>query len=220
MSARLGAPACLFLLKTAESDVVLCGSSTRIDGTLAEVAKERPDIRMLPMLTREEFDKPNAAPQPPFVRDIPDRDAEHVQVALMAHSSGSTGMPKPLLLSHRHLMNSMVSGTGLRAFNALPWYHVHGLITFLQAMWMRRPAHLFNPHLPLTAANVVAALRVVQPEICHCVPYVLSLIAEDPAGVELLKQCRFVTSAGAKTPDELGDRLIEAGVNLGVIYGL
>lgn len=223
MSARLGPPACLHLLKTAESDVILHGTSARIDSTLVDVVKERPDIRLLPMLTREEFDKPVdvSAPQPPpFTREIADLDVEHVEVALMAHSSGSTGLPKPLLLSHRSLMNSLVSGTGLKAFNALPWYHVHGLITSMQAMWMRRPAHLFNPYLPLTAANLVAALREVQPEICHCVPYALSLIAEDPAGVEVLKKCKIVTSAGAKTPDELGDRMIAAGVNLGVIYGL
>ncbi|KJR86710.1 NRPS-like enzyme [Sporothrix schenckii 1099-18] len=220
MSARLGPPACLHLLKTAESDIVLHSSNARIDSTLAEVVVERPGIQLLPMLTRDEFDKPDAPPQPPFVREIADPDAEHVEVCLMAHSSGSTGLPKPLLLSHRSLQNSLLSGTGLRAFNALPWYHVHGLITSLQAMWMRCPAHLFNPMLPLTAANLVAALRVIKPEVCHCVPYALSLIAEDQAGVDVLKQCRIVTSAGAKTPDELGDRLIASGVNLGVIYGL
>ncbi|CAK7215727.1 putative NRPS-like protein biosynthetic cluster [Sporothrix bragantina] len=220
MSARLGPPACLHLLKAAESEIILHGSNARIDSTLAEVKVERPDILMLPMLTRAEFDKPDASPQPPFEREIADKEAEHVEVAMMAHSSGSTGLPKPLLLSHRSMMSSLISGTGLRAFNALPWYHVHGLITSLQAMWMRRPAHMFNPLLPLTAANLVTALRAVKPEICHCVPYALSLIAEEPAGVEVLKQCRIVTSAGAKTPDELGDRLIAAGVNLGVIYGM
>ncbi|CAK7226670.1 putative NRPS-like protein biosynthetic cluster [Sporothrix curviconia] len=220
MSARLGPPACLHLLNTAESDLMLYGTSARIDSTLAQVKAERPDITMLPMLTRDEFDKPDAPPQPSFQREIADKEAEHVEVAMMAHSSGSTGLPKPLLLSHRSMMNSLISGTGLRAFNALPWYHVHGLITSLQAMWMRQLAHLFNPLLPLTAANLVTALRAVKPEICHCVPYALSLIAEDPAGVEVLKQCRIVTAAGAKTPDELGDRLIAAGVNLGVIYGL
>ena len=220
MSARLGPTACLSLLEAANSDVVIYGSSARINSTLEEVARERPSVLLLPILTREEFDKPDTPAQPPFVREIADRDAEHGELAMMAHSSGSTGLPKPLLLSHRGVMNSLVSGTGLKAFNTLPWYHIHGLITSLQAMWMRRPAHLFNPHLPLTAANLVAALREIQPEICHGVPYTLSLIAEDAAGVEVLKKCRYVTSAGAKTPDELGDKLVKAGVNLGVLYGL
>ncbi|EPE06928.1 nrps-like enzyme [Ophiostoma piceae UAMH 11346] len=220
MSARLGPTACLSLLQAANSDVIIYGSSARIDSTLEEVARERPGVLLLPILTREEFDKPDAPVQPPFVREIADRDAEHAELAMMAHSSGSTGLPKPLLLSHRGVMSSLVTGTGLKAFNTLPWYHIHGLITSLQAMWMRRPAHLLNPHLPVTAANLVAALREIQPEICHGVPYALSLIAEDSAGVEVLKKCRYVTSAGARTPDELGDRLVKAGVNLGVLYGL
>jgi hypothetical protein len=38
--------------------------------------------------------------------------------------------------------------------------------------------------------------------------------------VELLKKCKAVTSAGAPTPDELGDRMIKEGVKLGVLFGL
>ncbi len=219
LSIRLGPPACLHLLEKAECHTILHGSSARIDSTIAAVVAARPDVALVPMLERSDFDKPSA-PAEPFVRPIPDRDAEHTSVVLIAHSSGSTGLPKPLILSHRALLNTVLSGTGLKAFNALPWYHLHGLITSIQAIWMRRTAHLFNAHLPLTAANLVAALQVIRPEICHCVPYALKLIAEEPEGVELLRRCKHVTSAGAKTPDELGDRMVKEGVNLGVIFGL
>lgn len=220
MSARLGPPACLSLLEKAECTTLLHGSTARINDTLAEVMAKRQDIQAWPILTREEFDRPDAPPQPPFIRPIEDLEAEHTQMVYICHSSGSTGLPKPLFLSPRGVLSSLVSGTGLKAFNVLPWYHIHGLISSLQAMWMRRPAHMFNPNLPQTAHNLMAALRVIRPEILHCVPYALSLIAEEPEGIQLLKQCRFVTSAGAKTPDELGDRLVAAGVNIGVLFGL
>jgi nucleoside-diphosphate-sugar epimerase len=108
----------------------------------------------------------------------------------------------------------------MKAFNALPWYHLHGLITSVQAMWMRKAAHLFNASLPLTADNLISALNAIQPEIVHSVPYVLKLIAEQDSGVETLKRCKRVTGAGARTPDELGDRLVAAGVQLGTIFGL
>lgn len=85
---------------------------------------------------------------------------------------------------------------------------------------MRKTAHLFNAHLPLTADNLISALKSVQPEICHTVPYTLKLIAERQDGVDVLKRCKFVTSAGARTPDELGNRVIEQGVKLGLIFGL
>lgn len=51
------------------------------------------------------------------------------------------------------------------------------------------------------------------------VPYALGLLAEKQRGVDVLKSCGVVTAAGARTPDELGDRLVKEGVNLGVVFG-
>ncbi|KAI1773586.1 acetyl-CoA synthetase-like protein [Hypoxylon cercidicola] len=219
ISIRLNQPACIHLLERANCDAMMYGTTVRINSTMAEIKQARPDLVFIKMPVREDFDLPGGATEP-FQRPIPDKEAEHTQMALMMHSSGSTGYPKPLLLSHRSLLASIVSGTGLKAFNALPWYHLHGLITSIQAMWMRRPAHLFNAHMPLTADNLISALKSIQPEICHTVPYVLKLMAERQDGIEVLKRCKFVTSAGARTPDELGNRVVEAGVKLGLIFGL
>ncbi|KAI1136211.1 acetyl-CoA synthetase-like protein [Hypoxylon sp. FL0543] len=219
VSIRLNQTACLHLIEKANCDAILHGTTVRIKSTIAEIKEARPDLPLIQMLDRKDFDKPGVAAEP-FQRPIPDKEAEHVQMTLMMHSSGSTGLPKPLFLSHRSLLASIVSGTGLKAFNALPWYHLHGLITSMQAMWMRRPAHLFNAHLPLTADNLISALKSIRPEICHTVPYALKLMAERQDGVDVLKECKFVTSAGARTPDELGNRVVEAGVNLGLIFGL
>ncbi|KAI0597659.1 hypothetical protein F4775DRAFT_602084 [Biscogniauxia sp. FL1348] len=200
-------------------DTILHGSTVRIKSTIAEIAEAHQNLKLLPMLAREDFDKPGSSPEP-FIRDIPDKETEHAQLALLAHSSGSTGFPKPLALSHRSVLNNLFSGTGCKAFNALPWYHLHGLFTSTQAMYMRKTAHLFNPNLPLTADHLIAALKVVQPEICHTVPYTLKLMAERDDGIEVLRRCKFVTAAGARTPDELGDRLVKEGVNFGVIFGM
>ncbi|XXH03342.1 hypothetical protein Hte_009740 [Hypoxylon texense] len=219
MSIRLNQTACIHLLERANCDAMLYGTTVRINSTMAEIEQARPDLMLIQMPTREDFDVPGDAAEP-FQRPIPDGETEHTQIALMMHSSGSTGLPKPLFLSHRSLLASIVSGTGLKAFNALPWYHLHGLITSIQAMWMRRPAHLFNAHMPLTADNLISALKSIQPEICHTVPYVLKLMAEREDGVAVLKKCKFVTSAGARTPDELGNRVVKAGVKLGLIFGL
>lgn len=122
MSIRLGPPACLALLDRAECSTVLCGDTPRIQSVTASIGKVRPDIVFQPMLQRDRFDQPDDLPQPPFERVIADREAEHTQVALIAHSSGSTGLPKPLFLSHRGLLHTRLSGTGLKAFNALPWW--------------------------------------------------------------------------------------------------
>ncbi len=219
VSIRLSELACLNLMERTECDTLIVGSTVRIAATIDGLKKARSDLNFIPMLTRAEFDKPGS-PSEPFVRPIPDREAEHAQVALFGHSSGSTGLPKPLALSHRSVLNNIYFGTGCKAFNALPWYHLHGVFTSFQAIYMRKTAHLYNADLPLTTEHLVAALKEIQPEICHTVPYVLKLMAESQDGVEVLKRCKFVTAAGARTPDELGDRVVQQGVNFGVILGL
>ncbi|KAI1276494.1 putative NRPS-like enzyme [Xylaria sp. FL0933] len=219
VSIRLSEPACLNLMERTECDTFLVGSTVRITATIEGLKKARPDLNFIPMPARAEFDKPDSPPEPVF-RPIPDIEAEHAQVALFGHSSGSTGLPKPLALSHRSVLNNIYFGTGCKAFNALPWYHLHGVFTSFQAMYMRKTAHLYNADLPLTSEHLVAALKEIQPEICHTVPYVLKLMAESQDGIEVLKRCKFVTAAGARTPDELGDRVVQQGVNLGVILGL
>ncbi|KAF2970604.1 hypothetical protein GQX73_g2976 [Xylaria multiplex] len=219
ISIRLSELACLNLMERTECDTMIIGSTPRITATTDGLKKARSGLNFIPMLTRAEFDKPDGPPEP-VIRPIPDREAEHTQVALFGHSSGSTGLPKPLSLSHRSVLNNIYSGTGCKAFNPLPWYHLHGIFTSFQAIYMRKTAHLYNVDLPLTAEHLVAALEEIQPEICHTVPYVLKLVAENQNGIEALKRCKFVTAAGARTPDELGDRVVQQGVNLGVILGL
>ncbi|KAI0476704.1 putative NRPS-like enzyme [Xylaria cf. heliscus] len=219
VSIRLSEPACLNLMERTECDTLIVGSTVRITAAVDGLKEARSDLHFIPMPMRAEFDKPGSPPEP-VVRPIPDREAEHAQLALFGHSSGSTGLPKPLALSHRSVLNNIYFGTGCKAFNALPWYHLHGLFTSFQAMYMRKTAHLYNADLPLTAEHLVAALKEIQPEICHTVPYVLKLMAERQDGIEVLKRCKFVTAAGARTPDELGDRVVQQGVNLGVILGL
>ncbi|KAJ8133029.1 hypothetical protein O1611_g593 [Lasiodiplodia mahajangana] len=219
VSIRLSEPACLNLMERTECDTMIVGSTVRITATVNGLKKARSDLKFIPMPTRADFDKPDSPPEP-FLRPIPDRETEHAQLALFGHSSGSTGLPKPLALSHRSVLNNIYFGTGCKAFNALPWYHLHGLFTSFQAIYMRKTAHLYNADLPLTAEHLVTALKEIQPEICHTVPYVLKLMAERQDGIDVLKRCKFVTAAGARTPDELGDRVVKEGVNFGVILGL
>lgn len=85
---------------------------------------------------------------------------------------------------------------------------------------MRKPAHLWNVKMPMTSRTLISALEVIRPEFCYCVLYGLKLIAESPSGIEALRRCKFVTSAGARTPDELGECLVKEGVRLGALFGL
>ena len=80
---------------------------------------------------------------------------------------------------------------------------------------------LFPPHIPLTSSNIVRiiASSPTRPEQHFAVPYVLKMLAETEEGTRCLAGFEAVSFAGAAVPDDLGDRLVQAGVNLFSVYG-
>jgi hypothetical protein len=46
----------------------------------------------------------------------------------------------------------------------------------------------------------------------------LKLMAETDDGVSELTKCKSVVSSGSQLSDELGDKLVEAGVNIEVLF--
>lgn len=196
----------------------MCGQTRTISNNLEAVKQEVPSLACHPIPVRVDYDVARPEGVSRFVREF-DRQVENTQPALIMHSSGSTGMPKPVVLTHKAVLTHATQGAGMDNFGALPWFHMYGISTSLQAMYMGKIANLYNTSLPLTSGNLIAAVGAVKPDVIHVVPYALGLLAETPGGVDLLKRCNFVTSAGARTPDELGDRLVSEGVNLAVVFG-
>ncbi|PLB54581.1 acetyl-CoA synthetase-like protein [Aspergillus steynii IBT 23096] len=217
LSLRIAPVAVVNLLKQTACSTIVHGDTTQIRSTLQSLDADFP-ISTYTLPLRSEYDQPSRRPEERLVRHI-DREKENTEIALIMHSSGSTGLPKAVMLTHRALLTHPTQGSGLHNFNALPWYHLYGVSTSLQAMWMRRTAHLYNAAMPITSDALIQILEIVKPEAVHTVPYVLGLMAEKPRGVELLRRCQVVTGAGARTPDELGDRLVREGVNLGIVFG-
>ncbi|KAI1097408.1 acetyl-CoA synthetase-like protein [Jackrogersella minutella] len=216
LSLRIAPVAVVNLLKQTECVIIVQDHSQQVESTILAVSSETP-IRTLNIATRQVYDVVSLDEQR-FMRPY-DREDQRDNIALIMHSSGSTGLPKPVFLSHRNVLCHPVQGAGLHNFGALPLYHMYGVSTTLQAMYMKKTANLFNAMLPLTADNLIASIEAVRPEVIHAVPYALGLLAEQPLGVQHLRACNTVTAAGARTPDELGDRLLREGVNLGVVFG-
>lgn len=219
ISARLGVMACKGLLDSVDCRRVFFGSASRFKSTIGEACSAKPNMILRPMLKRSEFDRPES-PVEPLMRSISDKEADQNEIALIMHSSGSTGLPKPLYQCHAGFLADLLFGMGCHAFNPLPWFHLHGLLTSFQAMYKRKVAHLWNAHVPMTAEKMISAIKDVKPEILHCVPYILKIIAEVPDGIELMRGCKYVTSGGARVPDELGDMLVKEGVHLSSTFGL
>jgi acyl-CoA synthetase (AMP-forming)/AMP-acid ligase II len=137
----------------------------------------------------------------------------------MLHSSGSTGLPKPVSYTNARLLITVLTAQNMIAFQSLPFSHAHGLVTYSQAIWGRKTIYLFNARVPQTNDTLTRAIVAVQPEVVWTVPYVLKLLAEKKEGIEMLKKCFIVSSSGSRCPDDLGDLLTDAGVFVGLLFG-
>ncbi|KAL5002470.1 hypothetical protein BDV10DRAFT_202602 [Aspergillus recurvatus] len=139
--------------------------------------------------------------------------------AFIIHSSGSTGLPKPIFQTHAACIANYTTSNSYRALLTLPLYHNHGLCTFFRSMFKAKPIAIYNANLPLTGKNVLEVMEAFRPESFHGVPYVLKLLSEVQGGVEALANCQQVLFGGSSCPDELGDYLVDKGVRLISHYG-
>lgn len=218
LSPRLSATACVSLLEDAGCDTIIYGQTPSIRTTVGEILRSKM-VTCHPMIQRELIkDMQNG--RVIVLNGNRDPEKQSSRIAVIIHSAGSTGTPKPLFLTHKALMTHPLQGPGLTSFNSLPWYHLHGLSTALQAMWMRKIAFMWNASLPLTASGLAAALEAAQPESVQAVPYVFQLLADSPRGLDVLRKCTLVSYGGAPCPDELGDRLVSQGVRFAGSLGL
>ncbi|KAF9266782.1 L-aminoadipate-semialdehyde dehydrogenase [Marasmius fiardii PR-910] len=148
----------------------------------------------------------------------PEQEANRPAVVL--HSSGSTGFPKPCFVTHYGLIANVAINQNKIGFSTLPVFHGYGHFALFRCIYPGRPITLFPPHLPLTSANICAIHKASPPaRQCFAVPYVIKLLGETEDGIKMLSSFDVVSFAGAPLPEDLGDRLTAAGVNLLSIYG-
>ncbi|KAJ5729723.1 NRPS-like enzyme [Penicillium malachiteum] len=139
--------------------------------------------------------------------------------AFIIHSSGSTGLPKPIFQTHGACISNYSTSKGYRALLTLPLFHNHGLSTFFRSLFKRKRICIYNANLPLTGKNIIETMKVTAPESFHGVPYVLKLLSETDEGINELAKCEQVLFGGSSCPDTLGDLLVNAGVRLISHYG-
>ncbi len=149
-----------------------------------------------------------------------DLDFETNTSCNILHSSGSTGFPKPIRNIHRNYIVNAANNFGMRGFITLPLFHNHGLSSFYRALYAGKTIYFYNPHLPLSARQLTAVFKHLgeELEIFYGVPYALKILATEE-GLQLLKRFKIVMFGGSACPDDLGEMLVDAGVNLVSHYG-
>ena len=217
LSPRLAPDACEKLIRETGATAVIPGNTAQMASLVART-QELVSIEKMNLISRDDFDKP-ALKEPPFQRQNVDRKAEKEWILGILHSSGSTGLPKPIYLSHRRLMMKIPRSRGQTEFNTFPFFHGFGNWVVILGMMNRKTIYMYNPNLPVTADYVTKVLSHIRPDVLHVVPYTMELLAQTERGIDAMKNCERVVFSGSGAPDGLGNDLVAKGVNLETFWG-
>lgn len=116
-SPRLSTQAIVRLMDKTHCESMIYRESPQLIKT-ANSLKEENSIQILPMMCRKDYDKPDST-EPRFVREV-DRNVERGRIALIQHSSGSTGLPKAIYSKHVRYTTPYPIGPGNREVMTLP----------------------------------------------------------------------------------------------------
>ncbi|KAJ0161730.1 putative gluconokinase [Colletotrichum tanaceti] len=186
----------------------------------AEAARQTlPHLDVFEIAGQTAFDFPievHANTRLDYGRDL---SVETNNLIYVIHSSGSTGLPKPIYQTQKSAIHNYSSSMNMKAFITLPLYHNHGICNLYRAVYSGKPIHLYNADLPLTREHLTSIMRKHNFDIFYGVPYALKLLAETDQGMALLRQLKIVMYGGSACPDDLGDTLVNNGINLVGHYG-
>ncbi|KAL8991869.1 MAG: hypothetical protein Q9169_007580, partial [Polycauliona sp. 2 TL-2023] len=118
LSPRISAQAIVKLMSETHCETIVHAETSQLLRVIGLVADET-SIKTLALLCRTGFDRPPSN-EPPLVRDI-DKAKEAERLAVIMHSSGSTGLPKPIYTNHKRYVQSLNPvSPGSRDFMTLP----------------------------------------------------------------------------------------------------
>ncbi len=183
--------------------------------TGAQVPAELPQAVPFARLLRE------SSPHPPAPVAIAPDD-----LLALPYSSGTTGLPRGVMLSHRNLVCNhlqVVTAANLGPRDAtlifLPLYHIYGVLltgSFLVA----GARQIIMERFDLTTALDLCEQQTVT-WFFAVPPIIQSLLNAEPALLEKLRSVRYLMSAAAPLAPELAMQLHErTGINVIQAYGL
>ena len=157
------------------------------------------------------FDAPIAPTEPPEPSDSP---AELENVAAVAFSSGTTGLPKAVELTHLNLCANMLQfstalrasgiGAGTPTLAPLPFAHIYGLNTLLLSSLYAR--HRIHTMAAFDLNVFIAAQREHRIELGFIAPPIALALSRHPeATAEAFADSRFMVCGAAPLDAALAD---------------
>ncbi|SPO25842.1 related to LYS2 - L-aminoadipate-semialdehyde dehydrogenase, large subunit [Ustilago trichophora] len=153
--------------------------------------------------------------------EIQESVARGDDVLVTMHTSGSSGLPKPIYQLHRFWTTSMLTAPGreLSAFTTTPLFHggMSDLLRSIQA----GSSIFFHPTADpgaLSTSAICQAITACKQTISYflSVPYILIMLFSDRAeqGRNMLKGMQLVSTGGAPLPQQLGDDMVQNNIRL------
>jgi len=150
------------------------------------------------------------------------------RVAVLMPTSGTTGEPRIVLLSHRALVaaaRASAENLGVeddRWLLSLPLAHVGGLGVLVRSLWNRRAVALFSVEKSLLREldRFVAACERLQVTLVSLVPTLLERLLAPPVAWRPPPSLRAVLVGGAAIPRRLIARARAAGIPALPTYGM
>ncbi|OJD14718.1 hypothetical protein AJ78_04973 [Emergomyces pasteurianus Ep9510] len=151
------------------------------------------------------------------------REWEEDKIAVIIHSSGTTGLPKPVPLTHGYIAvqkriqtlptppgraSSLFSvcEQGKLVFVMSPFFHFMGLLTLIASISGGTP-FVLSPEKPMTAELLAEVVLETKPTSASLPPSAIEELYASQLGRETLAGFHFVAYGGAPLSPDTGDKL-------------
>ncbi|CAG8735027.1 4799_t:CDS:1, partial [Dentiscutata heterogama] len=223
LSPRNSEPALIHLLQEAKSRILIYDSqlskiSKNVQSELCSQHSQTLEIFPIPNnLKNENID--NSAPV------IKLDDDPYEKVIAIFHSSGSTSFPKLVPLTNRYfLVVEQRDKADDIVLTTTPLFHIFGMIVSIATIFYPGPVYVFpivSGSVPLTN-EVLYSLNQSKANVFYTLPAIIEQIYKNrPEEIKkILLKLSSIKYAGAALSPQIGEKLVQSGVNVQSIYGL
>ncbi|KAK0702433.1 hypothetical protein B0T21DRAFT_112500 [Apiosordaria backusii] len=232
LSARLGAHSILHLLQQTNAGTFLV--SQRTETISPEITRASSPSSAVKIITADPYKTflDNNGDAKTLVPDVGDESMPG-HTALILHSSGTTGLPKPIPVPHRYLLGYAAchqfpasEAPSWVNFSTLPLYHGFGLLAPALSLSVGLTC-CFPPSSIIPAAkSTLEILQASKAKSLMSVPSILQDILSLPSAEEqttafsLLRKMEFVAVGGGAMNPDVANSLVKRGVRLLNHYGV